>query len=95
MCNIWYHIKCGGVTPTQYKNLQLQTTAMIDWLCLECIDTLSNLSFANISNLEDEFNTTDVLHNSSCSSTISIEDPLQAMLELKQRHHNQEVSVTS
>ena len=82
LCNLLCHIKCGGISPAQYKDLQSGNTVM-NWSCSECIETLKYFPFANVSNLKDKLNTSDMPHNShntSRSSNESIIDPLETMI---------------
>ncbi|XP_031559454.1 uncharacterized protein LOC116295689, partial [Actinia tenebrosa] len=64
LCFKWCHIKCGGVSPTEYRNLQ--NTLNFAWTCPTCILDLQSLPFANISNLElDDLNLNDSIHSGS------------------------------
>ena len=60
-CNLWCHIKCGGIHTSQYKHLQSSTES--SWSCHECLWTLNSLPFANVSNIEGELNVTDLSHD--------------------------------
>lgn len=95
LCNLLCHIKCGGVSPAQYKDI-VSGGSVTNWSCSECVETLNFLPFANVSNLEDELNNSDMLLNlhsisRSGSSMDSITDPLESMIQIKQTHHNQDL----
>jgi hypothetical protein len=45
MCEHTCHIKCGGVTPGEYK--RMQQTSNFAWFCFLCL--LSTMPFANCS----------------------------------------------
>ncbi|CAH3158895.1 unnamed protein product, partial [Pocillopora meandrina] len=57
-CDLRYHIKCGNVTPKDFKLIQ-RTAAMI-WKCPVCLQDISldfnELPFASLS--EESFNST-------------------------------------
>ena len=42
LCNLWCHIKCGKVTPTEYKRF---STTSFSWSCPACTTTLQSLPF--------------------------------------------------
>ena len=45
-CNKQFHIRCGGVSPKQFKSIQLQ-----NWICNACL--LFNLPFSGDVTLEN------------------------------------------
>ena len=49
-CDLWCHMKCGLVTPSQYK--QFQQKDHFNWICPVCV--LSVLPFAEVSISTDE-----------------------------------------
>ena len=52
LCELWCHIRCGGVKPQEY--IKLQSVNHFSWTCPACSSTLKSLPFANISNLAAE-----------------------------------------
>ena len=50
ICKLWCHIKCGGVTPSEYKWLQLLNN--FAWSCPSCVNEFKSLPFAGVSNLD-------------------------------------------
>ena len=53
LCDLWCHIRCGGVKPQEY--IKLQSANHFSWTCPACSSTLQSLPFANTSNLAAEF----------------------------------------
>ena len=53
------HIKCGGISPKEYMQLQASGTA--SWICPLCLDEIKQLPFADVSDIVTSY--------SSCSDT--------------------------
>ena len=58
-CSQQIHIKCGGISPKEYKWLQASETA--SWICPPCLDEIKQLPFADVSKIDTSY--------SSCSGT--------------------------
>ena len=57
LCSKWCHIKCGGVTPKEYRQLQREDN--FAWTCPPCLSTLTSLPFAIVSLSSDQSMTLD------------------------------------
>ena len=67
LCGLICHMKCGGVKPNEYKQLQ---TNICNWTCESCIQTI--FPFHNISNIDES----NVSHLSEAMSRSSVTDDL-------------------
>ena len=67
LCGLICHMKCGGVKPNEYKQLQ---TNICNWTCESCIQTI--FPFHNISNIDES----NVSHLSAAMSRSSSTDDL-------------------
>ncbi len=52
-CESWIHIKCGGVTPTQYRNYQENQDNQEPWSCQKCDKPEDNPSLSSMSSDSD------------------------------------------
>lgn len=58
-CSQRIHIKCGGISPKEYKRLQASGNG--SWICPPCLDEIKQLPFADVSEIDTS--------HSSCSYT--------------------------
>ena len=87
-CDSWCHIKCGYVTPKQYREFQQMDS--LSWICPPCL--LSVLPFANTtlnSTLNSSTGSDDT--GSLTPTRESEKDPLQDLVDLKREHPNQQL----
>ena len=56
-CFLKTHIKCGGVTPKEYK--QFQSSNNYSWTCPPCLEQLKQLPFAEVSNIDSSHSSID------------------------------------
>ena len=87
-CDSWCHMKCGYVTPKQYREFQQMDS--LSWICPPCL--LSVLPFANTtlnSTLNSSTGSNDT--GSLTPTRESEKDPLQDLVDLKREHPNQQL----
>ena len=63
-CSLWCHIKCGGVSPKEYK--MFQATKHFSWTCPTCIAMLHELPFANVSNIDSSLDCSSFTEHETC-----------------------------
>ena len=81
-CSYWVHIKCGGITPNEYKNFQKNT--YLSWECPKCL--LPNLFHSFFLDNPIELNNS-YESLSSNSNTSIIDDTQEILTEVITQNH--------